>query len=253
MSDEPVVVVGMGELGTQFASGFLKAGRTVVPVLRGTDQAALASELPEVALCLVAVGEGELDSVLEGLPAPWLSRVALLQNELVPASYRRFDLNPTIAVVWFEKKPGRLVKPILPSVLSGAGSEILAEALGKLSLDCEVVKGEAALVDAMVCKNAYILVTNIAGLHVGGNVQQLYDEHAALAERVLTDVLAVQSALVGRAVDGAMVRKFLERAVAADPEHGCRGRSAPMRLKRALDNARAHGVAVPTLSAMESA
>ena len=109
-----------------------------------------------------------------------------------------------------------------------------------------MAQGEDAM-RAMVHKNAYILVTNIAGLQVGGNVHQLFTEHRSLCDEVLSDVLAVQKVLVGREFDMDSVREFLLRAVAADPRHGCRGRSAPVRLKRALAVARQAEIPVPAL------
>jgi hypothetical protein len=37
-------------------------------------------------------------------------------------------------------------------------------------------------------------------------------------------------------------------AFAADPEHGATGRSAPLRLRRALDHAAAAGIEVPAMA-----
>ena len=63
----PVVIIGMGELGGFFAPGFLKSGYPVVPVLRGMALASVSSELPNPELVLVAVGESELHPLLESI------------------------------------------------------------------------------------------------------------------------------------------------------------------------------------------
>jgi hypothetical protein len=45
----------------------------------------------------------------------------------------------------------------------------------------------------------------------------------------------------------------LLEAIAADPHHGCAGRSAPLRLKRALHHADAAGLAIPELRRIAAA
>ena len=53
---QPVVLIGVGEMGGVFARGLLRLGHPVYPVTRDTDISALASQLPEPAMVLVAVG-----------------------------------------------------------------------------------------------------------------------------------------------------------------------------------------------------
>ena len=66
------------------------------------------------------IREADLDVTLDALPAPWRSHVALVQNDLVPSDWSRHHLlSPTVAVVWFEKKPGRAVKVIRPTLIGG--------------------------------------------------------------------------------------------------------------------------------------
>jgi len=47
MNKSPIVVVGIGEMGSVFARGFMRLGYPVYPVTRDTDINALASELPD--------------------------------------------------------------------------------------------------------------------------------------------------------------------------------------------------------------
>ena len=84
MEKSPVVVIGIGEMGSVFARGLLRLGHPVFPVNRDTDMRALAKELPKPKLVLVAVGEGALAPLLHEIPKPWRKRLALLQNELLP-------------------------------------------------------------------------------------------------------------------------------------------------------------------------
>jgi len=245
-----VVLVGLGQMGSVFAHAFLREGHTVHPVNRDTDAEALAERVPEPAICMVAVGEADLDGVLETLPESWRERVGLLQNELLPRSWKKHGIaNPTVAVVWFEKKPTIATKVILPSPVAGPQAALISRALLRIGVGAEMVD-DSALVPALVAKNLYILVANCAGLETGGTVGALFGEHRELVDAVATEVLAIQKALVGRPVDDREVLRMVERAVASDPEHGAKGRSAPARLKRAIAHADEHGVDVPKLKAL---
>ena len=239
-----VVVIGLGELGALFAEGFLRTGHTVVPILRGTAPGGIRE--PE--LCLVAVAEADLDAALASLPQAWRTRVGLLQNELLPEQWQRHAIEtPTVAVVWFEKKPGRLVKELLPTEVFGPRAELVAGALERLGLSVRRLESEADLVRALVVKNLYILTTNIAGLVTRGTVAELFSERRDLALAVFDDVLEIQLRLAGATFERDALLAEVERAVAADPEHQATGRSAPARLARALANADRLGVAAPAL------
>lgn len=245
------VVVGLGQLGAVFAHGLLRSGRAVHPVNRGDDMSALAERLPAPEVVLVTVGEGDLDAVLAGTPTEWKDRVALVQNELLPGDWEKHDLKATAAAVWFEKKKTIATNVILPTPIGGPRAAVLVEALAAIDLPAEEVD-DAGLRAALVAKNVYILTMNLAGLAApeGIRVGPLYAEHRELVDGVLADVLALQAALLGAPVDAAAQRAHLERAIAADPEHGARGRSAPARLARARDHAQRLGVAVPHLDAL---
>lgn len=80
----PVVVVGLGQLGSVLSEGFLRAGYPVVPVLRRTPPESLSQITPEPALVLVTVGEDDLAPAVSRLPSAWRSKLGLVQNELLP-------------------------------------------------------------------------------------------------------------------------------------------------------------------------
>lgn len=45
--NEPIVVIGIGEMGGVFTLGLLRTGHPVYPVTRDTDVQAMASAIPE--------------------------------------------------------------------------------------------------------------------------------------------------------------------------------------------------------------
>lgn len=242
-----VVVVGLGQLGAVFSHALLRSGHMVVPVNRGDDLAAVAAAVPEPALVLVAVGEADLEAVLEAMPDAYRDRVALLQNELLPEDWQRHELPATVAVVWFEKKKQKPLHVIQPTPVGGPHAALLVEALRAIDIAADVVD-EAGLAAALVVKNLYILTANVAGLAADGSVGALWSEHRALAEGVARDVLALQREMTAVALPGdEVLLAGMVEAFDADPAHGARGRSAPARLARALGHAERLGVDVPQL------
>lgn len=244
----PIVIIGLGQLGRVFAGGFLRAGHPVFPVNRGDDLDLAARAQPHPALVLVAVAEPDLHAVLSALPTAWRDRVGLIQNELLPRDWQAHGIaDPTVAVVWFEKKAGMDAKPLLPTPVYGPAAGDVVQALEGIGIPARVLHSEAERDFELVRKNVYILTTNIAGLITGGNVGDLWLKHRALAEEVAQEVMDVQDHLTGQHHDRARLLAGLEQAIEADPQHACRGRSAPDRLKRLLAHADAAGLAVPKI------
>lgn len=243
-----VIIIGLGQLGRIFAGGFLRAGYAVVPVNRGDDMDIVAARHPEPLLVLVAVAEGDLQHVLEHLPAGWKSRAALIQNELLPRDWERHGITaPTVIPVWFEKKKGTDAKPLLPSPVFGPQTETVLAALRAVELPCARIPDQDELLYELVRKNLYILVTNIAGLRTGGNVGDLWHQHRDFVLVVQDEVMDIQDWLTGHRNDRARLIQGLVEAIEADPAHLCTGRSAPARLARAIAHADEAGLAVPIL------
>jgi ketopantoate reductase len=244
----PVVVIGIGEMGGVFARGLLRTGHPVYPVTRDTDMAEAASELPEPELVLVAVAENDLHATLEQLPSTWHSRIALLQNELLPRDWELHELQqPTVISVWFEKKPGQDAKVLIPSPVYGPQANLLQASLAAIGIPVRVLADAAELLFELVLKNVYILTTNCAGLVTGGSVSELWAGHRELAEAVAREVISIQEALTDRTFDADALITGMLAAFDGDPDHNCMGRSAPARLARALQQADAAGLAVPHL------
>lgn len=246
--ESPVILIGIGEMGGVFARGFLRSGHPVYPVIRHTDLAETARLLPAPELVLVAVAENDLHAVLEHIPAAWFQRIALLQNELLPADWQQYGFTqPTVISVWFEKKKGQDVRVLIPSPVFGPQAALLRQCLEGLDIPVRVLADEHELLFELVLKNVYIITTNCAGLVTGGTVSGLWSRHRELAEAVAREVIQIQESLTGSSIPADKLIAGMLEAFAGDPDHVCTGRSAPARLARALQQADAAGLAVPRL------
>jgi len=244
----PVVVIGLGEMGGVFARGLLKSGHPVYPITRSMDMAKEADLMPEPELVLVAVAENDLHPVLEKIPTQWRDRLVLLQNELLPRDWQQHQLdNPTVISVWFEKKKGQDAKVIIPSPVFGPHANQISEALGSIEIPTKVLSDAASLEFELVLKNVYILTTNIAGLETGGTVGDLWESHTQIARAVASDVMDLQESLTGNKYNRENLIQGMVNAFNGDLEHRCMGRSASARLERALKLAEETGLAVSRL------
>jgi ketopantoate reductase len=246
MAKKPVVVIGMGEMGSVFARGFLRLGHAVYPVDRETDIRKLARMVPEPRGVVVAVGESDLPSVLARIPKAWRKRLILLQNELLPDDYRKFP-RVTVISVWFEKKKGQDSKVIIPSPAHGPRAKLLRKALATLDIPVAIVDRPRDMLFELVAKNLYILTSNIAGLRVGGTVGELWDGHEEFARAVANDVIRLQEGLTRSRFNNDDLIAAMVRAFNGDRMHKCMGRSAAARLARALEHADRLEIYLPTL------
>lgn len=245
---DPIVLVGIGQIGGVFARGFLRRGHPVYPVTRGMDMAREAALVPSPALVLVTVAEADLHPVLEAIPAPWRDRLGLVQNELLPRDWQRHGIiDPTVVSVWFEKKAGQDSKILLPSPAFGPKAHLVETALHAVDIPARALDREEELHYELVRKNVYILTTNIAGLITGGTVSELWAQHRELAQRVANDVMDIQAWLTGMELPRERLLAGMLEAFDGDPQHRCTGRTAPARLERAIAQADAAGLAAPML------
>jgi ketopantoate reductase len=244
------LLVGPGQLGRVLAGGLVACGVSIDVVRRGEPIAPTAAH----DLVLIAVGEKDLDAVLAALPTSHRGRVVLLQNELVPATWRAHGvLDPTVLVVWFEKKAGRAAQVVRTTPVAGPHAELFVRAMVAMDLPAEAI-ASAALVAALVVKNLYIVGANALGLRLGGTTGGLATTHRDEAERVLRELLAIERTRLcvddARGLDDdALIARTFE-AFLADPAHGAVGRTAKERLARALARGRAARVSMPALETL---
>ncbi|SMN15840.1 hypothetical protein CRYPA_1816 [uncultured Candidatus Thioglobus sp.] len=246
---KPIIVLGVGELGSVFARSFLKNNYPVYPITRETDIDELANTIdPE--LVLVCTGEVDLQTALKTIPEKWKDRVAMMQNELLPRDWENYDfVNPTVISVWFEKKKGMDSKVLISSPAYGPKAKTLTESLALIDIKAHVLNSAAELLFELVVKNLYILTTNIAGMVIepGANVDDLRNNHRQLMRDVSTDILTLQTQLTGQTFDENQLGQAIIKAFEGDLNHGCMGRSAPARLNRTLELAKEFKLDVPTL------
>lgn len=254
---ERVLLVGPGQLGRVLAGGLAALGVSIDPVLRGEPIAPTEAHQ----LVLVAVGERDLDEALQRIPASHRGRVALLQNELLPPDWRAHGIvDPTVLVVWFEKKRGRAIREVRTTEIAGPHAPLFARALDAMDVHAEVLADDA-LEAALVVKNLYIVGANTLGLALegaegGSTTGALVARHRAETRRVLRELLAIERARLSGptreppALDEERLLARTIEAFLADPDHGTLGRTARERLTRALERARRLGVEAPALEAI---
>lgn len=245
---QPVVIIGIGEIGSVVARGLLRCGHPVFPVTRLTPLAQAAQEYPLPEAVVVAVAEADLQNTLLEIPGVWRSRLVLLQNELLPRDWQRHELSaPTIASIWFEKKVGQDVKVLLPTPVQGHHAALMADAFAALKIPARKIDDANEMLYELVRKNVYILTSNIAGLVSGGTVSALWQQHRDFATSIASDVIALQEKLTAHKFSHDRLIAGMLEGFDGDPEHKCTGRTAPARLQRALDLAVQFDLAVPTL------
>ena len=246
----PIVIIGIGELAGVFAKGFLRGGHPVYPVTRDMNMIEEAQILPDPQLVLVAVAEKDYHLVMKTIPLGWRDHLVLLQNELLPGDWEAYDIgNPTVISVWFEKKKGMEYHAILPSPVYGAMAGLVADALERIAIPCKVLDSKDELIYELVLKNVFVLTINITGLVLeeGSTTGMLWHEHQKLALDVADNIIDLQEFITGKNFVRNRLREGLLAGIKGDPDHKCKGRSAPDRLARMVKLADKAGLKVPTI------
>lgn len=246
----PIVIIGIGELAGVFARAFLRNGYPVYPVTRSTKINEAAQNLPRPQLVLVAVAEKDFREVMQTIPAGWRSRLVLLQNELLPRDWEAYAIeNPTVISVWFEKKRGMDYNVLLPSPVYGPNADLIAESLAGIEIPCNVLSSADDLVFELVLKNVFVFTINIAGLALpeGTTTAMLWQENQKLALDVADNVIDLQEFVTGKTFARDGLRQGLLAGINGDPQHRCRGRSAPGRLTRIVEIADEANLPIPAI------
>lgn len=248
----PIVLIGIGELGGEFARGFLRCGHPVYPITRQMNMAEECMRIPMPELVLITVQENELDAVLAQLPRPWRDRVGLVQNELLPRHWKRHDISdPSIAVVWFEKKPHLALTNILYTPVYGPKAELLVQALEAIKIPQRRVQNEEELLYELLRKSLYIMTVNICGLACGGTAGNLWRQHQGLVREVALEAVSILEWLTEQTLPAEKLIAGMVEGIEDCPDRNSLGRSAPARLERALKYAHEAGLDVPRMTAIQ--
>ena len=247
---QPIIIIGIGELGGVFARAFLRSNYPVYPVTRNMDISDQADRIPQPELVLVAVAEKDFKPVMATIPAAWRTGTVLLQNELLPRDWEDYDIDkPTVISVWFEKKRGKAVKVLIPSPVYGPKAELIAESLGSIRIPCRVLASEKEMLHELVLKNVFVLTINIAGLVLeeGTTTEILWTRHNEFARTIADEVIDVQERLTKTAFPKDQLIDGLAEGIYGDPQHICKGRAAQGRLRRVLEIADQTNLEIPRI------
>lgn len=248
--NQPIVIIGIGELGSVFARAFLHAGYPVYPVTRKMDIDEAVENIPDPQLVLVAVAEKDFPAVMQTIPVPWRNCIGLLQNELLPGDWKSYHIeDPTVICVWFEKKKGMDANVLIPSQVHGPQARLVADALSCIDIAAEVLATADDLLYELVRKNVFVFTINIAGLVLpdGATTADLWTRHNELALAIADEVIDVQQWLTGATFDRKRLIDGLIEGINGDLQHKCKGRSARGRLERVFSAAEEAGLEIPRI------
>ena len=245
---KPIIIIGIGELAGVFSRGFLRCGFPVYPMTREMDLSQECQQIPSPKLILITVQENELHSVLSQLPKQWLNKICLVQNELLPRDWQSHSIeNPTVTVVWFEKKKGKVLTNILQSPSYGPNASIISNALQTVDIPAPILENEEDLLYELVRKSTYILTVNIAGLLNNCTVEELWMHHQTLAREIAREVILIQESLIRTQLPHEKLIQGMAEGIKDCPYRYCLGRRALSRLERALHYADEGSIKTPKL------
>jgi hypothetical protein len=138
---------------------------------------------------------------------------------------------------------------LLPSPVYGSKAELIAESLAGIEIPCNILSTADDLVFELVRKNVFVFTINIAGLILeqGTTTSMLWQLHEKLARDVARDIIVLQEFASEKSFSRERLLDGLVAGIEGDPQHKCKGRSAPGRLARALETADRAGIDVPMI------
>ena len=244
----PIVIIGIGELAGVFSLGFLRNGYPVYPITRDLDISQEYKNIPAPEFVLLAIQENELHPVLQQLPTSWLSKVGLIQNELLPKDWQEHQItNPTVTIVWFEKKKNSALCNILYSPSYGPFATLMSDALQAVGVPAPILESEENLLYELIRKALYILTVNIFGLLDNCTVENLWMQHQPLAREIAKEVILIMEFLTNKRLDQEKLINGMVEGIRDCPDRHCLGRTAFARLERVLKHAQDANLDTPKL------
>ena len=225
-----VILVGMGEIAQVLAQGFLKTGHPVIPVTRRQSLPGVLAQSPEAVALVLAVGEKDLPSLLAQIPVGWHERLVLIQNELLPKDWQSAGIvDPTVISIWFEKKPGKLAKQLMPSPVWGRNAGLMTEALEAVGLKgwethtpSELSGGQqqrVAIARAIVTNPKVLLADEPTGNLDSARSREIMEVLVAFnRERGITIAMVTHDAYM--AAYAKRIIRFLDGAIESEEQNG---------------------------------
>ena len=143
-------------------------------------------------------------------------------------------------------------KVVIPPPIFGKKDTLVFDALAPFKLPSYILDTTEALNYELIRKNLYILITNIAGLEVYGNIESLNKDHNEIIQAVSNDVLDIQDWLTETTNEHSRLIEGIMEAFNGDPQHCYMGPSAPVHLTRALGFADQAGLPTSKLEEISS-
>lgn len=247
-----LIVVGPGELGRLFAGGALRLGTRVSAVTRehGWDNVNASADAP----VLVAVPEKALRTVVEQMPEGRRAHAILVQNELFPPGLQAWGLGQaTVAVVWLAKKAGQPELVARASQAFGPHADAFVAWCAALGLPAVVLPDRTALAGALIDKYAFILSINALGLAEAITIGAWLEQDPDRVRAVIADAARLGSRLAGpTAPVGHDAQPAVLEAMRAMAAYPAKGRTAAVRLDKALALSADAGLDVPALAAVKN-
>lgn len=248
--NQPIVIIGIGELAGVLARAFLGNGHPVYPITRDMNIEEEAINLPKPKMVVVAVAEKDFPAAMETIPDQWRNHLVLIQNELLPRDWEAYEIkDPTVISVWFEKKKGMDYNPLIPSPVYGPMADFIAQSLEKIQIPCKVLSNEDDLVFELALKNVFVFTINIAGLVLseGTTTSMLWEKDQQLATNVANNIIDLQESITGKTFSRDLLIGGLISGINGDPHHKCKGRSAQGRLIRTIQIADDTGLKIQAI------
>lgn len=248
--NRPLIVFGVGQLGRLFGGAALRLARPVYPITRSMNPGEVWRAAPADTPLLVAVDEASLPEVLASIPPDRRREVILLQNEIFASTWERAGLEQVTALAfWTLCKPGQPQLVGARSAVHGRHGPLVAALHEALDIPCVVLGSERERDAELAAKYALILTINGLGVKADRRVGE-WLERGEEVSSLMEEACALGSRLAGLPASTEVSRDLVWGALERMSAMPARGRSAPVRVQRALASARTLGVRVPSLEAI---
>ncbi len=206
MSSDPArfFVVGMGEVGRRFASGFAASGAEVDPVTRSEGWERLGAD--PAAPVVVCVREEALADAIPRLRSVAPGRLVFVQNGWIRPLLGEVP-GCSRGLVWFTSK-GDFFRELRPSVFSGRAGAAVAGALARGGVSATAV-GETEFAPAEAEKMGFNCIVGLPLAVHGVTLSEYLARHRGEAEAAFAEAVEVTARALGAGASGRWWPEFL--------------------------------------------